>query len=315
MLHLIDNLFPPHLPPRSLSLSSSSLLTSIWHFPIVLLLHRAFIYLLPPSLSYSLIPPSSSSHSTIFPSPYYLTSHDPRLSYLYRPCFLLPCTPLYTSLPAPFILVSGLFSTTLHFYTPVSLPISLLGRASHQEFLYPIYTDRASSRDPPKPPKSLDTDSSTPSSLILREKRQHSARTSSPIMAGTMADDELFTRAISGYRDAFLDRHSHLPESERNELWSQRLSQFMTTTASSSISSVASSSYRPVPGSGLPEDGGAALEKSGKRLRQDTPRTLPGSGLPPPKRRVTVCDLSWSSAPASPAYLRFYPSCPSRAIL
>ncbi|OJJ69590.1 hypothetical protein ASPBRDRAFT_32415 [Aspergillus brasiliensis CBS 101740] len=133
-------------------------------------------------------------------------------------------------------------------------------------------------------------------------------------MAGTMADDELFTRAISGYRDAFLDRHSHLPESERNELWSQRLSQFMTTTASSSISSVASSSYRPVPGSGLPEDGGSTLEKSGKRSRQDTPRTLPGSGLPPPKRRVTTPEppvtvdltreLSHASSPAAPETTR-----------
>lgn len=111
-----------------------------------------------------------------------------------------------------------------------------------------------------------------------------------PAMAVTMADDELFTRAISGYRDAFLDRHSHLPEAERNRLWSQRLSQFLPATASSS--------YRPVPGSGIP-DTGSPHEKSGKRTRQDTPRTLPGSGLPPTKRRVTVCDLSWSPAPAS----------------
>ncbi|PYH48018.1 uncharacterized protein BP01DRAFT_379929 [Aspergillus saccharolyticus JOP 1030-1] len=134
-------------------------------------------------------------------------------------------------------------------------------------------------------------------------------------MAGTMADDELFTRAISGYRDAFLVRHSHLPESERNQLWSQRLSQFMTTTASSSASSFdASSSYRPVPGSGVPEDDGAALEKSGKRTRQDTPRTLPGSGLPPPKRRVTTPEppvtvdltreLSHASSPAAPETAR-----------
>ncbi|PYH78812.1 hypothetical protein BO82DRAFT_149661 [Aspergillus uvarum CBS 121591] len=134
-------------------------------------------------------------------------------------------------------------------------------------------------------------------------------------MAGTMADDELFTRAISGYRDAFLVRHSHLPESERNQLWSQRLSQFMTTTASSSASSFdTSSSYRPVPGSGVPEDDSAALEKSGKRTRQDTPRTLPGSGLPPPKRRVTTPEppvtvdltreLSHASSPAAPETAR-----------
>lgn len=115
-------------------------------------------------------------------------------------------------------------------------------------------------------------------------------------MAVTMADDELFTRAISGYRDAFLVQHSHLPESERNQLWGQRLSQFIPATASSSLNS-----YRPVSGSGILENGGSTTpEKSGKRARQDTPRTLPGSGLPPTKRRVTVCDPSWSSDPASP---------------
>ncbi|KAK1142761.1 hypothetical protein N8T08_007393 [Aspergillus melleus] len=125
-------------------------------------------------------------------------------------------------------------------------------------------------------------------------------------MAVTMADDELFTRAISGYRDAFLVQHSHLPESERNQLWGQRLSQFIPATASSSLNS-----YRPVSGSGILENGGSTtLEKSGKRARQDTPRTLPGSGLPPTKRRVTTPDppvtvdltreLSHASSPAAP---------------
>ncbi|KAF7589703.1 hypothetical protein BBP40_003950 [Aspergillus hancockii] len=128
-------------------------------------------------------------------------------------------------------------------------------------------------------------------------------------MATNMADDELFTRAISGYRDAFLVRHSHLSETERNELWSQRLSQFMPATASSS-----SPSYRPVPGSGILDNGGSLLEKSGKRTRQDTPRTLPGSGLPPTKRRVTTPeppvtvdltrDLSQASSPAAPQTIR-----------
>ncbi|KAI9374854.1 hypothetical protein BJX61DRAFT_236042 [Aspergillus egyptiacus] len=103
--------------------------------------------------------------------------------------------------------------------------------------------------------------------------------------AVTMADDELFTRAISGYRDAFLDQHSHLPEAERIQLWSQRLSQFMPTTAVSPTTSA----YRPVSGSSiLGQD--PSSEKSGKRIRQDTPRTLPGSGLPPTKRRVTTPD-------------------------
>ncbi|KAF9893641.1 hypothetical protein FE257_010953 [Aspergillus nanangensis] len=128
-------------------------------------------------------------------------------------------------------------------------------------------------------------------------------------MAATMAaDDELFTRAISGYRDAFLVRHSHLPESERHRLWTQLLSQFMPAVAASS------SSYRPVSGSGILDHGGSTLENSGKRTRQDTPRTLPGSGLPPMKRRVTTPEppvtidltreLSHASSPAAPQSTR-----------
>ncbi|KAE8399561.1 hypothetical protein BDV37DRAFT_275190 [Aspergillus pseudonomiae] len=128
-------------------------------------------------------------------------------------------------------------------------------------------------------------------------------------MAVNMADEELFKRAISGYRDAFLDRHSHLSEAERNELWSQQLNQFMPTAAA-----VSSPSYRPVSGSGILDNGGSSLEKSGKRTRQDTPRTLPGSGLPPTKRRVTTPeppvtvdltrDLSHASSPAAPQTIR-----------
>lgn len=90
-------------------------------------------------------------------------------------------------------------------------------------------------------------------------------------MAVNLADDELFTRAISGYREAFLVQHSHLSESERNQLWSQRLSQFLPANN---------------------DDEGTTGGKSGKRTRQDaaTPRTLPssGSGLPHAKRRATV---------------------------
>jgi hypothetical protein len=44
-------------------------------------------------------------------------------------------------------------------------------------------------------------------------------------MAGNLIHDELFTNAISGYREAFLVQHSHLSESERNELWIEQLSQ------------------------------------------------------------------------------------------
>ncbi|PWY74913.1 hypothetical protein BO83DRAFT_18655 [Aspergillus eucalypticola CBS 122712] len=103
MLHLIDNLFPPHLPPRSLSLSSSSLSTSIWHFPLFSY-STAPSYISSPhlslslSLTYSLLLPLHhliSSHSTTFPS-HTILPLTTLLSYLYRPCSLLPCTPLST---------------------------------------------------------------------------------------------------------------------------------------------------------------------------------------------------------------------------
>ncbi|KAL3467309.1 hypothetical protein BJX64DRAFT_274018 [Aspergillus heterothallicus] len=100
-----------------------------------------------------------------------------------------------------------------------------------------------------------------------------------------MADDELFTRAISGYRDVFLDQYSHLPEEQRNQLWSEKLSQFMPPTTVSPTTPA----YRPISGSSiLGQNTTSSSEDSGKRTRQDTPRTLPGSGLPPTKRRVTT---------------------------
>lgn len=102
-------------------------------------------------------------------------------------------------------------------------------------------------------------------------------------MAITKADDELFTRAISGYRDAFLVEHSHLPEPERNELWSRRLRQFMTAPDTSTP--------HQAHDSGTFGHGASTLEKSGKRTRQDTSRIPTGSGPPLAKRRVTVCDL------------------------
>ncbi|KAL3473353.1 hypothetical protein BJX99DRAFT_199608 [Aspergillus californicus] len=124
-------------------------------------------------------------------------------------------------------------------------------------------------------------------------------------MSVTPADDELFTRAISGYRDVFLDQHSHLSEAERNHLWSQRLSQFIPATTAVAPTTPA---YRPVSGSSIL--GQDTSENSGKRTRQDTPRTLPGSGPPPAKRRVTTPDppervalkrdLSHASSPAAP---------------
>lgn len=123
-------------------------------------------------------------------------------------------------------------------------------------------------------------------------------------MGITKADDELFTRAISGYRDAFLVEHSHLPESQRNELWGRRLQQFLAAPASSNS--------HQVHGSGTFGQDGSILEKSAKRTRQDTSsRTIPGSGsgsgLPLAKRRATVCDLGLLFPPS--LYLSVSPSC------
>lgn len=106
-----------------------------------------------------------------------------------------------------------------------------------------------------------------------------------------MADDELFARAITGYRDVWLDQRAHLPESERNWLWGQHLSQFLPASALSS---------------GL--HGGSPLERSGKRVRQDTPRMLPpGSGFPMAKRQATVCDLGLLLPPLF--HLSVFPPC------
>lgn len=97
-----------------------------------------------------------------------------------------------------------------------------------------------------------------------------------------LEDDDLFARAISGYRDAFLIEHSHLPESERNQLWNQRLSPFLDASGASNYQRA-----HPVPA----RQKGPSLGSFGKRARQDAFRISHGSGTPSAKRRVTVCAL------------------------
>ncbi|CAG7915791.1 unnamed protein product [Penicillium olsonii] len=94
-------------------------------------------------------------------------------------------------------------------------------------------------------------------------------------MTVNLADDELFTSAISGYREAFLVQHSHLSEPERNQLWIERLSQFIPSRDRNDWND-----WKPAG-------------NLGKRTRQDaTPRTLPsGAGLPRAKRRATTPEL------------------------
>ena len=103
-----------------------------------------------------------------------------------------------------------------------------------------------------------------------------------------MADDALFTRAISGYRAAFMEHHRALPESHRNQLWTEYLSQFLLTA---SPANPASEGAHSAPNPGYLDFPNRAdyLANLGKRSRQDTPRTILGSGQPLAKRRATVC--------------------------
>ncbi|OKL62845.1 hypothetical protein UA08_01817 [Talaromyces atroroseus] len=97
-------------------------------------------------------------------------------------------------------------------------------------------------------------------------------------MAVAAAHDDLFTRAVSGYRDVFWNQHQHLSESERNRLWTQRLSQFITNESASS-----SKDFSAQLTTGSPPD------TLGKRTRQGAPRTVsevPSSA----KRRATNAD-------------------------
>ena len=89
-----------------------------------------------------------------------------------------------------------------------------------------------------------------------------------PMMALHAIDDDeqLFTRAMTSYREAFLVRHAHLPETQRHLLWRQQLNQFIPSFEGESSSAPS-----------LPLSGHVS-GKSGKRSRQDvTPRTLPST--------------------------------------
>lgn len=105
------------------------------------------------------------------------------------------------------------------------------------------------------------------------------------IMAVSKHDEILFRNAVFGFRDNFASSVSHLPRSQRSELWSQFLSPYLD------LSTDGRETGHSAPAPGLLDhiDTGS-LEKPGKRTRQDTPRTILGSGLPLAKRQATVCD-------------------------
>lgn len=104
-------------------------------------------------------------------------------------------------------------------------------------------------------------------------------------MAVNIADDELFTRAVSGYKEAFWSQHQHLSESQRGELWAQRLSQFLTTTATSTATSSSAMPGEPKT-DGKPASSGAT--NGTKHQLSDVPRTIPGV-THAAKRRAIVC--------------------------
>ncbi|PGH08881.1 hypothetical protein AJ80_07753 [Polytolypa hystricis UAMH7299] len=97
-------------------------------------------------------------------------------------------------------------------------------------------------------------------------------------MAATTAlnTDDLFMSVLSTSRDVFWAEYSHLPEFERQQLWNQRLSQFMGNP---------NSPNGTTPNTDAQTDIGAS-ETMGKRPRVDVPRTLP-TDVPPAKRRAT----------------------------
>ncbi|OXV07718.1 hypothetical protein Egran_04518 [Elaphomyces granulatus] len=127
-------------------------------------------------------------------------------------------------------------------------------------------------------------------------------------MDAPKVDRGLFFRAISSYRDVFLSEHAHLSESDRHQLWTQQLAQFipasfetgstspdtgdsltsgMTTSRSNchigpSLDSNSGSNNNNITGVGVKN------VNLGKRTRQDAPRT--GSGVSPAKRQATTAE-------------------------
>uniref|UniRef100_A0A093VSU7 Arginine--tRNA ligase n=1 Tax=Talaromyces marneffei PM1 TaxID=1077442 RepID=A0A093VSU7_TALMA len=139
------------------------------------------------------------------------------------------------------------------------------------------------------PPYGGQSDHIVPSHQQHPHRYYHHERLRSTNMAVSIADDDLFTRAVSGYRDAFWDRNQHLSEAERNIAWTQRLSQFMTD----GNASTSKTSPGPSP------------DILGKRTRQ-TPRTVaeassvkrraPSAESTSPKRAVKT--VATSSVPS-----------------
>ncbi|KAL4761003.1 uncharacterized protein BDW70DRAFT_150430 [Aspergillus foveolatus] len=88
----------------------------------------------------------------------------------------------------------------------------------------------------------------------------------------TTTDYDLFTRAVSKYRDAFLEQHSHLAEDERLRLWTQQLPQFIDGT-SNVPNLIPTLSGRKRRGSGFSEPPAERIEKEDALKFQSAPGT------------------------------------------
>ncbi|KAL3475863.1 hypothetical protein BJX99DRAFT_258944 [Aspergillus californicus] len=80
----------------------------------------------------------------------------------------------------------------------------------------------------PRPPPNDRFDKQTPQKIeyqpeVHPSRQQEDNERHIPV---TTPHDDLFNRAINGYRDDSVEQHSYFPEGERNQIWNQRLSQF-----------------------------------------------------------------------------------------
>ncbi|OJD26658.1 hypothetical protein ACJ73_01957 [Blastomyces percursus] len=108
-------------------------------------------------------------------------------------------------------------------------------------------------------------------------------------------DDSLFTSALTSSRNVFLANNAHLPESEREQLWSQLLISFMPHR-----NVLAGDTLQNGDASGTPDP-------VAKRSWEDVPRTIP-SASPPAKRRATTPESPTAVDPSRAVPHRASPS-------
>ncbi|EGE78471.2 hypothetical protein BDDG_01408 [Blastomyces dermatitidis ATCC 18188] len=108
-------------------------------------------------------------------------------------------------------------------------------------------------------------------------------------------DDSLFTSALTSSRNVFLANNAHLPELEREQLWSQLLISFMPHQ-----NVLAGNTLKNGDASGTPDP-------AAKRSWEDVPRTI-ASASPPAKRRATTPESQTAVDPSRPVPQRASPA-------